>query len=49
MNATALDAPARLSVSGLAKTYETKKGAVPVIADLTFDVQAAEIVCIVGP
>ncbi|SJM52942.1 ABC transporter ATP-binding protein [Gulosibacter sp. 10] len=43
-----LDAP-RLSVKGLAKTYETKKGAVPVIADLTFDVAAAEIVCIVGP
>lgn len=39
----------RLSVQGLAKTYDTKKGAVPVIADLTFDVYAAEIVCIVGP
>jgi len=39
----------RLSVRGLAKTYDTKKGAVPVIADLTFDVDAGEIVCIVGP
>ena len=39
----------RLSVQGLAKTYDTKKGAVPVIADLTFDVDAGEIVCIVGP
>ncbi len=39
----------RLSVRGLAKTYDTKKGEVPVIADLTFDVQAGEIVCIVGP
>lgn len=39
----------RLSVVGLAKTYETKHGAVPVIADLTFDVGAGEIACIVGP
>ena len=43
------DAPVRLSIAGLAKTYDTKKGAVPVIADLTFDVHAAEIACIVGP
>ncbi len=42
-------APARLSVVGLAKSYDTRKGEVPVIADLTFDVQAAEIVCVVGP
>ncbi|MCW2288260.1 ABC transporter ATP-binding protein [Leucobacter luti] len=39
----------RLRVAGLAKTYNTKRGAVPVIADLTFDVAAGEIVCIVGP
>ncbi|WP_017793547.1 ABC transporter ATP-binding protein [Leucobacter salsicius] len=44
-----VDAPVRLSVQGLAKTYETKKGAVPVIADLTFDVRVGEIACIVGP
>lgn len=43
------DAPVRLSVQGLAKTYDTKKGAVPVIADLTFDVRVGEIACIVGP
>ena len=43
------DAPVRLSVQGLAKTYETKRGGVPVIADLTFDVRAGEIACIVGP
>lgn len=43
------DAPVRLSVQGLAKTYVTKKGAVPVIADLTFDVRVGEIACIVGP
>lgn len=43
------DAPVRLSVQGLQKTYETKKGAVPVIADLTFEVRAAEVACIVGP
>jgi NitT/TauT family transport system ATP-binding protein len=50
MNATSFaDAPVRLSVQGLAKTYDTKKGPVPVIADLTFDVRSAEIACIVGP
>ena len=38
-----------LSVSGLAKTYAAKSGPVPVIADLTFDVDAGEVVCIVGP
>ena len=50
MNASA-SAPQvpRLSVSGLAKAYDTKNGPVTVIADLTFDVLAAEIVCIVGP
>ena len=44
-----VEAPVRLSVQGLAKTYETKRGGVPVIADLTFDVKAGEIACIVGP
>ncbi|MDR2321234.1 MAG: ABC transporter ATP-binding protein [Microbacterium sp.] len=39
----------RLSVQGLAKTYRTKSGDVPVIADLTFAVQAGEVACIVGP
>ncbi len=39
----------RLSVQGLAKTYRTKSGDVPVIADLTFDVAAGEVACIVGP
>lgn len=50
MNASA-SAPQvpRLSVSGLAKAYDSKNGPVTVIADLTFDVHAAEIVCIVGP
>lgn len=42
-------APERLSVTGLAKTYQTSDGPVPVIADLTFDVHAGEIACIVGP
>lgn len=42
-------APVRLSVSGLAKTYQTKSGPVPVIADLTFDVHSGDIACIVGP
>ncbi len=49
MTTSLIDAPVRLSVSGLAKTYETAKGAVPVIADLTFDVRVGEIACIVGP
>ena len=50
MNASASDSTVpRLSVSGLAKAYDTKNGPVTVIADLTFDVFAAEIVCIVGP
>ncbi|KJL29047.1 ABC transporter ATP-binding protein [Microbacterium azadirachtae] len=39
----------RLSVQGLAKTYRTRSGDVPVIADLTFDVSAGEVACIVGP
>lgn len=43
------DSPVRLSVSGLAKSYDTQQGAIEVIADLTFDVRVAEIVCIVGP
>ncbi|MGK0740629.1 ABC transporter ATP-binding protein [Leucobacter sp. Z1108] len=49
MTSSLIDAPVRLSVTGLAKTYETAKGAVPVIADLTFDVRVGEIACIVGP
>ncbi|MFV0407764.1 MAG: ABC transporter ATP-binding protein [Propioniciclava sp.] len=50
MNATSFaDAPVRLSVQGLAKTYETKNGPIPVIADLTFDLRSAEVACIVGP
>lgn len=42
-------APVRLSVEGLAKSYQTKNGLVPVIADLTFEVRAGEVCCIVGP
>ncbi|UOQ55976.1 ABC transporter ATP-binding protein [Leucobacter allii] len=49
MTANSTAAPARLSVTGLAKTYDTAKGRVPVIADLTFEVATAEIACIVGP
>lgn len=41
--------PVRLSVQGLAKSYQTKNGPVPVIADLTFDVRVGEVCCIVGP
>lgn len=46
---TLRDEPVRLSVRGLAKSYDTKRGSVPVIADLTFDVRVGEIACIVGP
>lgn len=42
-------APVRLSVSNLAKSYNTKNGPVRVIGNLTFDVHAAEVACIVGP
>lgn len=41
--------PARLSVNGLSKSYSTKTGRAEVIADLTFDINAGEIACIVGP
>ncbi|MFK4731386.1 ABC transporter ATP-binding protein [Agromyces mediolanus] len=46
---TLRDAPVRLSVRGLAKSYDSARGSVPVIADLTFDVRVGEIACIVGP
>ncbi|MBN9178666.1 MAG: ABC transporter ATP-binding protein [Microbacterium sp.] len=46
---TRADAPARLSVRSLSKSYPTKNGPVVVIADLTFDVRAGEVACIVGP
>ncbi|MBK0420010.1 ABC transporter ATP-binding protein [Leucobacter sp. CSA1] len=49
MTTTLAPAPARLSVRGLAKSYSTGAAEIPVIADLTFDVHAAEIVCVVGP
>ena len=42
-------APVRLRVDGLAKSYQTKNGSVAVIADLTFDVRVGEVCCIVGP
>lgn len=41
--------PVRLDVSALKKTYTTKKGDIPVIEDLTFDLRQGEIACIVGP
>ena len=39
----------RLEVSGLAKTYGSGPKAVEVIEDLSFSVNAGEMVCIVGP
>ncbi|MFT4306029.1 MAG: ABC transporter ATP-binding protein [Microbacterium sp.] len=41
--------PPRLSIRRLSKTYGTGAKAVQVIEDLTFDVSAGEIVCVVGP
>lgn len=46
---TSAPASARLSVQGLSKTYETSKGGVPVIGDLTFELSSGEVACIVGP
>ena len=39
----------RLQVDALAKTYGSGPKAVQVIEDLTFSVNAGEMVCIVGP
>ncbi|KAB1946777.1 ABC transporter ATP-binding protein [Brevibacterium linens] len=47
--APVIDRPVRLEVSALKKSYTTKKGDVPVIEDLTFDLRQGEIACIVGP
>lgn len=41
--------PPRLSIQSLSKSYGSGADAVTIIADLDFDVQAGEIVCIVGP
>ena len=38
-----------MEVRNLAKTYGSGPDAVPAIADLTFDVESGEFVCIVGP
>mgnify|MGYP001068705418 CR=1 FL=1 len=46
---TITDAAVRLSVQGLSKAYATKKGSVPIIGDLTFEVRVGEVACIVGP
>jgi len=46
---TTAEAAVRLSVQGLSKAYPTKRGPVQVIGDLTFEVRAGEVACIVGP
>ncbi len=38
-----------LSVKGLRKVYESSTGTVEAIADISFDMRAGELVCIVGP
>lgn len=38
-----------LSVRGLQKTYQSPRGDTEAIRDLTFEVRAGEMVCIVGP
>lgn len=48
MTASALERPV-LRVEGLAKTYGSGAGAFQAIEDVSFEVRAGEIVCIVGP
>jgi NitT/TauT family transport system ATP-binding protein len=43
------DSSSLLSVTGLKKVYSTGSGEVEAIRDLTFDLRAGELVCIVGP
>lgn len=43
------EAPVRLSVDGLSKSYGTGAKQVTVFEDLDFDVRSGEIVCVVGP
>lgn len=43
------EAPSRVSVRGLRKTYGRGSTAKPVIADLSFEVADGEFLCIVGP
>src|SRR5690606_27243879 len=38
-----------LSVQGLRKVYESSTGSVEAIADISFEMKAGELVCIVGP
>jgi len=38
-----------LDVQSIAKTYVTKSGSVPALADVSFDVQSNEFICVVGP
>ncbi|MFW6033995.1 MAG: ATP-binding cassette domain-containing protein, partial [bacterium] len=38
-----------LEVAALAKTYESRDGTTPAIADVSFTVAPGELVCLVGP
>lgn len=49
MTHTTLAAEPRLRVQGLNKAYPSKNGPIEIIGDLTFDVTAGEVACIVGP
>ena len=41
--------PVALEVAGLRKVYETKRGAVEALQDITFDIREGEFTCLVGP
>lgn len=44
-----IDQEVMLSVRGLKKVYQTAGGEVEAVRDLTFDLRAGEMVCLVGP
>lgn len=43
------DKARQLQITGLAKTFATKTGSVPVVRDLTFDIHEQDFVSIIGP
>ena len=43
------DRQTQLEIRGLAKTFATRSGTVPVVRDLTFDIYERDFVSIIGP